>query len=521
MTARSNVVSDVPERIGKHQVLGFLASGGMAEIFLGREPSSGQPVVIKRILPHLARQSSFVSMFIDEARIGTMIRHPNVVETYELGQVGHDLFMVMEHLAGENLASLLRRLVVRDERLAYGLATHVVAEACLGLHAAHQLHDAGHPLGLVHRDVSLHNVFVTYDGAVKVLDFGIATATHRLSQTATGQLKGKFSYMSPEQCRGEPLDARSDVFSLGIVLYELTMQRRLFARSNEMLVLKAVCEAPVPHPSRDRRDYPAFLEEICLRALDRDRDRRYASAQQMHDDLVVQRQLLLGDADPRELLATEMHRLFEARVAEKRQMLQHVRAGTDLGVLPSTEADEGVVVPVATQSTGSALPSVVEAIPGRRPPRRVRRVLSAVAIALVACGGVIAVPAVRDQVAAGIIEPQPPARARPAAAPTVAASPQVAAIPLPAVPSEVVVLIESTPAGAHLTIDGAAHGVTPHELRLAPGAAPVELELRRRGYATVRQTVDVDRDQRLVLALRKHDRARGGPPVRSGFHRFD
>ncbi|KAB2897212.1 MAG: serine/threonine protein kinase, partial [Kofleriaceae bacterium] len=328
-------VTDVPPRIGRHQVLGFLATGGMSELYLGREPS-GRVVVIKRILPHLSRQSAFVSMFVDEARIGSLIRHKNVVEVFELGQVGTDLFMVMELLEGENTASLIRRMVHRDERLAYGLAAHLVAEACEGLHAAHELRDEhGQRLNLVHRDVSPQNVFVTYDGAVKVLDFGIAAGSHRLAHTATGQLKGKFSYMSPEQCRGEPLDLRSDVFSLGVVLYELTTQRRLFARTNELLVLKAVCEEPIARPSRELRDYPPFLEDICMRALARDRSERYPSARAMRDDLIAATQFLLGNVDPTQLLADEMHRVFAERIEKKQSMLRHVRAGTDPGELPS------------------------------------------------------------------------------------------------------------------------------------------------------------------------------------------
>src|SRR5215470_14705035 len=142
----------LPARIGRHDVLGYIATGGMAELFLGRDPHTGRPVVIKRILPHLARQNSFVSMFVDEARIGSMIRHPNLVEIYELGQVGADLFLVMEYLAGENLSGLIRRLVARNEQIAYALAAHVVAEACVGLHAAHTLADeSGMPLEVVHR----------------------------------------------------------------------------------------------------------------------------------------------------------------------------------------------------------------------------------------------------------------------------------------------------------------------------------------------------------------------------------
>src|SRR5690606_4471316 len=197
------------------------------------------------------------------------------------------LFLVMEYLVGENLASLVRRLTRRQERIGYGLCAYIIAEVCDGLHFAHELADEdGKPLGLVHRDVSPQNVFVTYGGDVKLLDFGVATAAHRLTQTASGEVKGKYAYMSPEQGQGEPLDRRSDIFSLGTVLYELTTLRRLFKRPNELQVMRAITEEPIPRPSREVPDYPRALEEVCVRALARDPDERYATAAEMRDDLL-------------------------------------------------------------------------------------------------------------------------------------------------------------------------------------------------------------------------------------------
>src|SRR5690348_217514 len=150
----------LPSKIGRHQVVGYIATGGMAELFLGKE-QTGRPIVIKRILPHLARQPAFVSMFVDEARIGTLTKHPNLVEVLELGQVGTDLFLVMEYLVGENLVGLVRRLVRRGEQMSYALAAYIIAEVCDGLHAAHELTDQdGNRLDLVHRDVSPQNIFV-------------------------------------------------------------------------------------------------------------------------------------------------------------------------------------------------------------------------------------------------------------------------------------------------------------------------------------------------------------------------
>ena len=275
----------LPQRIGRHQVVGYIATGGMAELFLGKEPS-GRPVVIKRILPHLARQASFVSMFIDEARIGALAKHANLVEVYELGQVGTDLFLVMEYLVGENLAGLSRRLVKKNERMSYGLVAWLVAEVCDGLHAAHELTDEhGRRLDLVHRDVSPQNVFVTYGGDVKLLDFGVATAAHRLTQTASGQVKGKYAYMSPEQCRGEALDRRSDLFSLGTVLYELTVGRRPFRGETDFAVMDQIVYKGAVAPSQLVHGYPPELEAIVMKLLERGPSMRYPTGEDLLHDL--------------------------------------------------------------------------------------------------------------------------------------------------------------------------------------------------------------------------------------------
>jgi serine/threonine-protein kinase len=278
----------------------------------------------------------------------------------------------------------------------------------------------------VHRDVSPQTVFVTYAGAVKVLDFGIAAGSHRLTHTATGQLKGKFAYMSPEQCRGEALDRRSDVFSLGVVLYELTTQRRLFARKNELQVLKAVCDDPIARPSRDLADYPPMLEDICLRALARDKRERYASAAAMADDLVAATQFLLGATDPHRLLGDTMRALFADRLAQKASLAQHVRAGTDPGALPAVDADENVEVPEVSLATpvqaapsraSSSLTAASGPVPVP-PPRPRRRAAAAAAVGVIAVAAFAAAVALgrtgsdRDAAAATAAPPPRPAPRR-------------------------------------------------------------------------------------------------------------
>jgi serine/threonine-protein kinase len=516
----------LPPRIGRHQVVGYIATGGMAELFLGKEPS-GRPVVIKRILPHLARQASFVSMFVDEARIGSMAKHPNLVEVHELGQVGVDLFLVMEYLVGENLSGLSRRLVKKNERISYGLAAWLIAEVCDGLHAAHELKDpGGNPLQLVHRDVSPQNVFVTYGGDVKLLDFGVATAAHRLTQTASGQVKGKYAYMSPEQCRGEGLDRRSDLFSLGTVLYELTTLRRLFKRPNELQVMKAICDEPIPAPTREIEGYPVSLEQICTRALARDPDQRYSTAAEMREALLAAMQELGLEGDPHEALASKLARLFGDRVAEKRELLTRVREGGDLGELLKAEVDEGVDVPMVSHASATPLSAVRPAGESRattspskhKKKRKARRLALAVLGFAVVAGAGIGYGLRMN----GHHAPPPAAPAR-VAAPT----------PPPPVQApkdeDITLSVDTAPQGVHVIVGGEDRGVTPVDVRVKQGTAALSIELRVPGYQSQSHDAVPDKDQKLFFAMLPLQRHPPQPPRHppqgkgsgSGFHRFD
>ncbi|MCA9556180.1 MAG: protein kinase, partial [Myxococcales bacterium] len=259
-----------PPQIGEYEIVGLLGTGGMAEIFLGRQTATGfqRPVVIKRVLQHLVRQESFVAMFLDEARTLASLRHPNIVQIYDVQRSPEELYMVMEYVEGEDAASVRRRLNHRDETLPRALWAYVLSEVCAGLHAAHQLADHnGRRLNLVHRDISPSNVLITYDGAVKLIDFGIAKTDTRSVRTAAGQVKGVFAYMSPEQASGRPIDLRSDLFAIGILLYEFTTGRRLFRRANDLATMQAVCTDPIPPPSAFAADYPPALEAVVMKAI--------------------------------------------------------------------------------------------------------------------------------------------------------------------------------------------------------------------------------------------------------------
>ncbi len=270
--------------LGRYQLLSRLAVGGMAEVYLARQGEiSGFKtlVVVKKVLPHLAVKPDFIAMFLDEARIASMLDHPNVVRISEVGRAGEEYFLAMELVQGKSLASLLQHGEKTKTPLPHNLAALVVAYASAGLHYAHQATDAsGKSLGLVHRDVSPQNIMISFEGSVKVIDFGIARALGRLGDTSSGSLKGKLGYMAPEQARGEPVDQRADIFSLGVVLWECLAARRLFLRENELATLRAVVYEPIPPPSKYAK-VDATLEAIVMCALDRNPNERFQTAEEM------------------------------------------------------------------------------------------------------------------------------------------------------------------------------------------------------------------------------------------------
>ncbi len=279
-----------PKHLGRYELATKLATGGMAELFLARERGLAgleRLVVIKRILPHLADDPSFIDMFLREARIIARLNHPNVVQIYQLGEEDGSYYIAMEYIHG----STVREMQVLAERAGVAfpvdVAVSVIDQACRGLHAAHELRDLeGTPLGLIHRDVSPHNLMCTTEGYIKVLDFGVAKAAQGVEATNSGHLKGKFAYMSPEQCKGIKLDRRADIFSLGIVLWEALTDRRLFKREKDLDMMRAVAQEAAEPPSTYNPSVPEEIDAVVLKALTKDRDARYTSAEEMRKDLL-------------------------------------------------------------------------------------------------------------------------------------------------------------------------------------------------------------------------------------------
>ena len=273
-----------PTQLGRYQLIGQLALGGMAEIHLARlagEAGFEKTVVVKRLLPELVASPAFVAMFLDEGKLVSRLDHPNICEVHELGRDGSEYFLAMPYLDGIPVTELIARPRDPDRLGELRVAAAIIVQACAGLHHAHELRDAdGAPAGLVHRDVSPSNLFVTSVGAVKVLDFGVAKV-RGASETEAGTIKGKTQYMAPEQLLGEPLDRRCDVFALGIVLYELATHQRLFKRSSDYLAARAILEDPIPRADEADPAIPAAVADVIARALSRDRTARHADAAEL------------------------------------------------------------------------------------------------------------------------------------------------------------------------------------------------------------------------------------------------
>jgi serine/threonine-protein kinase len=271
-------------KLGRYELLARIATGGMGEIFLSRlEGAAGfeKLCVVKRILPHLADDSRFRSMLIAEAQIAANMSHANICHVYELDESDHQLYMAMEYLEGVTLLELLRAVSGRGGYLDLGFIAGVVQQACEGLHYAHELRDRdGKSLGVVHRDVTPSNLFLTESGMVKIVDFGIAKVKDA-AVTDSGTVKGKYAYMAPEQLRGQAIDRRVDVFSLGVIVFEMVTCRRLYQRKTDYLTFRAVMEPPRLEPVRYRTDVPDALIPVLSRALHRDRNARYPTVRQL------------------------------------------------------------------------------------------------------------------------------------------------------------------------------------------------------------------------------------------------
>ncbi|MCK6549018.1 protein kinase, partial [Myxococcota bacterium] len=279
-----------PVPFGRHLLLERINVGGMAEVFKAKSfgvEGFERIVAVKRILPTMAEDDEFVTMFVDEARIASHLTHQNIVQIYELGRFGGGYYISMEYVAGRDLRQLLDQHKRIKRPMEVGKACYIVSRVCEALDYAHRKKDpAGKDLKIIHRDVSPQNVIISFEGEVKLCDFGIAKAATRASRTQVGVLKGKFAYMSPEQVRGQAVDRRSDIFALGVIFYEMLTGERLFLGESDYSTLEAVRSARVPPPTQFNDKIPAGLEKIMMKLLAREPKDRYQWASEVHEDLL-------------------------------------------------------------------------------------------------------------------------------------------------------------------------------------------------------------------------------------------
>ena len=357
------------EVFGHYKLMAVIRSGGMAELFLAlMESFEGftKVVAVKRVLPHLASSANFVEMFLDEARLAARMDHPHIVRVYDFGESRGHYFLSMEYLPGEDLGQVFHRARLTGKRIPTDILVSIMQSAAEGLDFAHDLTDAdGMPLGVVHRDVNPSNIMVTYQGAVKVLDFGIAKVVSKLHQTEVGETKGKVAYLAPEQLTGAVIDKRTDVFGLGITLWEGLTGRRLFARDNGPAVAQAVLHQEIPTPNSMGARIPLDLERVLMKALEKDPEARHLSAAAFAEALDGYFAGRTGRPSPK-LVGNYLTSLFgEARADLKKNVAQgrNLNAGIEGVMRPLTRSSQFFNLPVEPR-----VPSGPREGPALRPP---------------------------------------------------------------------------------------------------------------------------------------------------------
>ncbi len=343
----------VGDKVGDYQIVAKLRSGGMATLFLGRREGVegfSRHVAIKVVHEHLAEDEMFVRMFVDEALLSAKIQHPNVVHVEALGESGGRHFLVMEYVHGCALSTLLTSLGKLGRTLTPQLATYIAVKVAEGLHAAHETKDGdGQLLGVVHRDVTPQNVLIAYRGHVKLIDFGVAKARGRAQQTTGGSLKGKIGYMSPEQAFGESVDRRTDVYALGVVLWEMLTGRRAFKASNELALLQMVRDPKLVPASTYNASVPPALDAVIAKATAREAADRFSTAQEMRRALAKAMPAALA------LDASDIERLLRAVVGNDMETERQLLPESVSGLLSDPGAPEEPSEQVVATLTVSAV----------------------------------------------------------------------------------------------------------------------------------------------------------------------
>jgi eukaryotic-like serine/threonine-protein kinase len=493
-------------RIGRYEVLKHLASGGMGDVYLARFSGVAgfeRHAVLKTL--HIASDDDdVVAMFLDEARVAGRMHHQHITPAYELARDddGH-YFLVMDYVHGQTAKAVWRRSGEINVRLPLDFALTVVSAAASALHYAHTLRARdGEPLEIVHRDVSPSNLMISYDGAIKLIDFGIAKAARRASLTQAGHVKGTFAYMAPEQIDGGVIDRRTDTFALGAVLYELTTMRRAFREATNAATISRIKQGGVVPPSRIVPGFPRELEAIIMTALASDPAARFQDAHTMRraiEELARTHRLRIGDA----AVIPVMEVLFESR-DEPWQAPE--RPSSSLAV-PISAIDGQDTVPVESPEPGSDAPAVIHDLPTTRLSERTSAqpepALPAVLIPKLrpsratSCGVAVAIVVGAAALVWLSFGSRDPELVVPSIRPARAAAPIVTPLPEPPPPSErseIRIRITTTPDDATVLLDGQRLGHTPYDGTLPKAPGRHSLKIRRRGYVPRKLDIELSSD---------------------------
>ncbi|MFT3840520.1 MAG: serine/threonine-protein kinase [Myxococcaceae bacterium] len=449
----------VGDVVSRYTLLAKIATGGMAEIWLARQAGPRgfeKVVVIKRIIDTYSHDPEFVEMFLDEARIAAQLNHPNIVQIYDLGEHAGAWYIAMEYLGGEHLSAIVRAGLKANKQLPLPLCVKMISLAAEGLGHAHAKTGAnGQKLNIVHRDVSPQNVVLTYDGQLKVVDFGIAKAATRVSHTTSGLVKGKIGYMAPEQARGLPIDSRADLYSLGVVLYEMCTSSRLFNTNDQLLLMQQVVSPEPVQPAHERNPaVPASLSKIISKSLEKAADERYQDARAFQAAL----DQWLSDQGPppgAAQFSDLMRELFAERIQSREKLLESASTGE----LTPSGAERALKV-----DTERSMPGLTD--PKLRAARKTNRILYAV-LAAVLVGAVVTAGLYAVFKPAAVVAPAPKAPARL----HVETDPAAAAIELDhkAVGSSPLDLLDVPPGHHTIVATAAGHLPAVKELDLAEG----------------------------------------------------
>lgn len=488
--------------VGRYEIIYPIASGGMASVYAGRLHGMAgfeRLVAIKVIHPHLAEEPSFIEMFLDEARLAARIQHPNVGEIFEVGEDDGRFYMLGELVLGQDLKALAAKATGRGKQISPWLIAHILAEVCAGLEEAHNLKDEyGEPMNLVHRDISTRNILVSYKGFVKLIDFGVAFARGRLSETRDGSAKGKIGYMPPEQLRGEAIDRRADIFALGVVLYTLTVGEHPFPYENEGEQVAKILSSEFRRPREASPSIDPALEIIILKAMASARSDRYGSARQLEAALRDYARETGGGGEAL-ALSDLMTELFQDEIAFHHSKIRAHRGAS--GAHPSMAQQEKngsrvtAVLPRTAEGLADRGSSIVRrALTRATKDKRTIRWMTA---------GVVMLSIVVVALVAGYLRPRAE-EAPPRDAPSQAGDDRETE-PLPAPPSaerptQVAIELDGLVAESEVYLDG-----EPVRLPLvAPRSKiPVSLRVRAPGYADFEQSIVPDRDRKIQVAMQR------------------